>query len=135
MTELQINKGTIALFKKAEEQQKRDPATWVDRGLLGGIGYGAKNITEGHALKGIGQILGSPIGAIKGGMNAAATAGEDYSRAISQLSNGHVLNALTNGVKGVYNTSIGPIQAALFGRGLMSPRQMERHKNPELEQL
>ena len=130
MTNEQLNKGTKAILKRAN-----DPATWVDRGLLGGIGYGAKNITEGNVMKGIGQILGSPVGAIKGGMNSAALAGEDYSRAISQLSQGHVLNALTNGVKGVYNTSIGPIQAALFGNGLMSPRQKERHKNPELEEL
>ncbi len=133
MTNEQLNKGTTAIIKIAKKSN--DPATWVDRGLLGGIGYGAKNITDGNVVKGIGQILGSPIGAIKGGLNSAALAGEDYSRAISQLSQGEILNALTNGVKGLYNTSIGPIQASLFGNGLMSPRQKERHKNPELNQL
>lgn len=130
MTHEQLNNGVNTILKKAN-----DPSTWVDRGLLGGIGYGAKNITEGNTLKGIAQIIGSPIGALKGGMNSATTASEDYSRAISQLSQGQGLHALTNGAKGLYNTTLGPIQAALIGRELPSQKQLKRHNNPKLEQL
>ena len=111
------------------------PATWMDRGLLGGIAYGARDITDGHLLRGVGGIATSPIGAIKGSYNAVSTGFEDYQRALSQLGQGKGINALTNGAKGLYNHLIGPVHGALLGNGLLSRRQAERHNNPNLEEL
>lgn len=131
MTNIELNKGTNYLLKLAKE----DPATWIDRGLLGGAGYGAKNMVDGKPLKGLAQIIGAlAVGMPKGALNAEITAGQDISRAISHASQGHGFKALASGAKGVYNGAVGPIQGALFGNGLMSPRQKRQHDNPELNE-
>lgn len=131
MTQDQLNKGTELILKLAEE----DPATWIDRGLLGGLGYGAKNVINGEPLKGIAQMLGSPIGAIKGGLNGLTLAGEDFNRAISQAATGEITNAATNSVKGLYNATLGSLQGSLLGNGWMSPKQKENYNKPDLERL
>lgn len=131
MTQEQLNKGTQVILKLAEE----DPATWIDRGLLGGLGYGAKNIVEGRPIRGAAQMLGSPLGAFKGTVNALSTASDDLSRSISQLATGEFSNAGLNALKAVYNSSIGGFQGALIGNGLMSSKQKENHDNPQLDRL
>lgn len=133
MTTIQLAKGADYLIKRAKRE--RDYATWIDRGLIGGLSNGAGNVMDGNILKGLTQMAGSPLGLLKGEMNVLQTATEDGSRAISQLATGNLRNAALNGGKMLVNGSIGHITGPLFGHALMSKRQAERYKNPELDKL
>lgn len=134
MTEQQLYNGTQHLVKSAGRQE-RDYATWLDRGLIGGLANGMGNVMDGNITKGLGQMAGSPLGFLKGEMNVLQTATEDGSRAISQLGQGHLGNASVNGLKMLANGTLGHITGPLFGHAIMSKRQAERYKNPELNKL